>query len=392
MNEAVTMQKKVLAFVLILSIFVTALSGCTSGGPVKGLLPELSASARATPNPTPTPIDKTPENAALLYCRGLLEGELLEDYDSILYGLSRHEASIGGLHSDSEGIAKAVSYIFADNPKLFWFSGGGMSNTFDGLADGSFEPIYTMTEAEALQAQAVIDARVSSFLSGIPANASDYDKALAVYEYVVYNTDYDLSLDSNSIHHIFLDGKGICGCYSKTTQYLLNLMGIRCVTVSGYAVNDLGQDVHAWNLLMLDGDWYWMDTTWGDPVSYGDAGERIAYDYFCLTTEAMSLDHFVDDSFPVPECTATADNYYVHSGLLYEVYDFYTVRDALLAAADAGQEELRIRFSGREAYDAAIGELLNNERIFEIYYDSLGSPQCSYYTDDSKYSIEFILP
>ena len=387
------MRKRALVFALV--ILILCLTGCAMTQTLESLvsgdgISSGSPAPSPTPEPTPTPVDMTPENAELLYCRALLDGPMLEDYDRIFYGLARHEASIGELNSDNEGIAKVVSYIFADNPQLFWFSGGGMSSTFAAMTGGSFEPVYTMSEAEAIQAQAVIDARVSSFLSGIPEGASDYDKALAVYEYIIYNTSYDTSLDTNSIHHIFMDGKGICGCYSKTTQYLLNLMGIECVTVSGYTVSDSGRTDHAWNLVKLDGDWYWLDTTWGDPVGYGE--ERIQYDYFCLTTEAISIDHFVDDSFPVPDCTATADNYYVHSGLLFEGYDYYAVSDALLAAANAGDSELRIRFSTREAYDSAIADLLHNERIFDVYYNVLGSTQCNYYTDDYLYSIEFVLP
>ena len=406
------MAKKLATLLLALSMLL--LNGCGDGGDagerqglfetladkIALLLPgpgrrsgETRDETQATPTPSPEPVDITPENAELLYCRALLDQEMRQDYDRILYGIEKHWEVITDLKSDSDGLTRIVGYIYADNPQLFWFTGGGMSSTYDAFADGSFAPVYSLSEAKARQDQAVIDARVSAFLSGVPEEASDYDKALAVFEFVVLNTVYDLSLENNSIANVLVRGTGICGCYSKTTQYLLNLLGVQCVTVSGTSTDVLGTQNHAWNLVRLDGEWYWLDSTWGDPMSTdGLTQERIDYGYFCVTTEMIRGDHAVDDSFPVPDCTATACNYYVHNGLLLEGYDYYAVRDIFYAAAEAGAREARMRFTGYEAYNEALYDLLTNEKVFQIYYDSWGSTQCSCYRDDRLYTLSFILP
>lgn len=54
--------------------------------------------------------------------------------------------------------------------------------------------------------------------------------------------------------------KVVCEGYSKAFQYLCDLSGIECYTVSGYA--DGGR--HMWNIVVLDGKSYHVDVTWCD--------------------------------------------------------------------------------------------------------------------------------
>ena len=60
-----------------------------------------------------------------------------------------------------------------------------------------------------------------------------------------------------------------------------------------------------------------MDTTWGD-ASYRQADNieqdsdwipQVNYDYLCVTTSQLLRTHTPDMGVPLPECTATRDNY-----------------------------------------------------------------------------------
>lgn len=62
--------------------------------------------------------------------------------------------------------------------------------------------------------------------------------------------------------------KAVCDGYAKAFQYLLQRAGIRAAYVSGEATSEAGalaeQGSHAWNLVMLDDEWYEVDCCWDD--------------------------------------------------------------------------------------------------------------------------------
>lgn len=97
--------------------------------------------------------------------------------------------------------------------------------------------------------------------------------------------------------------RACAGCYAKTTQYLLGLLGVDTAYITGQAQGES----HAWNLAWLDGTPCWIDTTWGDPVfTGGDDSQGPAYEYFGLTTDDLLRTHTIDDKVPVPDCTSNS--------------------------------------------------------------------------------------
>ncbi|MEI0738920.1 hypothetical protein VQ056_23700 [Paenibacillus sp. JTLBN-2024] len=47
--------------------------------------------------------------------------------------------------------------------------------------------------------------------------------------------------------------------------------------------------MHAWNLVLLDGKWYHLDTTWDDPAP--DRKGEIGFGYYLRTDAQMKKDH-----------------------------------------------------------------------------------------------------
>ncbi len=77
---------------------------------------------------------------------------------------------------------------------------------------------------------------------------------------------------------------------------------------------------HAWNLAKLDGEYYYIDTTWGNATYSGDGmglDSFINYNYFAVTTGELQKTHQPNDDIIVPVCQAVKDNYYVHENLLF---------------------------------------------------------------------------
>ena len=111
---------------------------------------------------------------------------------------------------------------------------------------------------------------------GLSSNASDYDKALALHDWVIDNMFYSPSPFNGfgnlpqpvdeADKYTFIDaeaalcrGYGVCEGYRSGFELLLNDVGIRTARMTG--------DGHAWTAAKLDGAWYQIDTTHDDVSS-----------------------------------------------------------------------------------------------------------------------------
>ena len=79
---------------------------------------------------------------------------------------------------------------------------------------------------------------------------------------------------------VLLTGTGVCNSYAEAYSYLLNKVNIPNRYLSGHAggfssneSEDKYQDNHAWDLVLIDGQWYHTDTTWDDPG--GESSETV---------------------------------------------------------------------------------------------------------------------
>lgn len=327
----------------VFCLFLLLLTGCA--------VPSLFSA-------TPPPANYVGKSDGFRYYKTQLSPEVQYLYDKLLDGLYAQEEEIVGLYPDTGNLEAAIAAIERDYPELFWFSGTGSIETtlfMQNPTAAVYRPTYLMGREERETAQQQVDRFCTDFLKTVPEGASDYDKIMAVYRYIIDQTDY-VDLDSNSILNVIIDGKGLCGCYAKTTQYLLSRLGIDCTTISGEA----GGILHAWNLVWPDGVPCWLDTTWGDPqMTDGSKNDGISYDYFCITTADLLKTHKISDTVPVPTCTDESYSYYRRNGLYFDSYHPQAFISPLAAALAEGSDELSLRFSP-ESYSAALRSLLTN--------------------------------
>ena len=215
-----------------------------------------------------------------------------------------------------------------------------------------------MGAQERADTQATIDAWVTDHLGWLPADAGDYEKVRAVYDEIVAFADY-ADVEDNSIVNVLVEGRGLCGCYAKTTQYLLERLGVDCAYISGTGHGES----HAWDLVWIDGAPVWVDTTWGDPVPTGARSiPGPVYDYFCITTADLLREHTIDDTVPVPVCTTERYDYYHANGLWFDRWDPDGIADALARCAAAGQASAALRFADA-VYPTAVDRLFDRGEI-----------------------------
>lgn len=175
-------------------------------------------------------------------------------------------------------------------------------------------------------------------------NMTPYQKEVALHNYIVNTTSYDYdNLAKNTLpdsaytaYGVLVNKKAVCEGYSEATKLLLNLAGIECEIVTGSSNTSTA---HAWNAVKLDDQWYMLDTTFDDPVSFqnGQRTETLIYDYFNVTNTVLAKDHTWDHS-KFPSATATKYNYYVVSGNIVNSYNEF--KNYIISKIQDGQSQI----------------------------------------------------
>lgn len=220
--------------------------------------------------------------------------------------------------------------ILAENVELGFVS--GCNATFTRAlgrewADVELKLEYRFPKDKIISMRAETDNKANDIIEYIiRPGMSDYEKVLAVHDYVVKSSRYDrLNADSNTVpameheaYGVLVNGIGVCDSYAKAVKLLLERAGVQCILVEGSKIGDAGQrpaDVdHAWNIVKLDGEYYHLDATWDDVSEERDSIELV-YNHFNLNDEEMQKTHVWNIS-KYPPCTGTKYNYFVYNKLI----------------------------------------------------------------------------
>lgn len=268
--------------------------------------------------------------------------------------------------------------VFFDSPELFYLSETPK-------IEGNkliFDYVFTLEEAESLAAQ-LDNAYIEFCRTEIKDGITDYEKLQKLYEYIINNTkyadqaeeDFDKNVYNEAVYRAIsavgplLDRESICIGYARATQYLAIRLGIRTFTVKG-ASTDGG--IHYYSLVLLGDDYYYVDTTWGDPVDANREKDHLSYNYFCITTKELLRSHQINTSVSLPVCTATEYNYFIYNGL--------TAKDANEAAQKVyeeymrGEREIRIKVDYDKLNDifadfkSAINSVFASHGLYGVSY------------------------
>ena len=128
---------------------------------------------------------------------------------------------------------------------------------------------------------------------------SDLERIKAVHDWLVVNTAYDydnyvlrnIPECSYGMEGAVLYGKAVCQGYAEAFSYYMDVLGMENEMVTGTANNGNGLWIgHAWNKVKLDGNWYFIDVTWDDPLP--DRGANVYwYKYFMVEDPTFGGDH-----------------------------------------------------------------------------------------------------
>ena len=296
---------------------------------------------------------------------------------------------------DENCIDTVFQCVLMDHPEFFYVEGYNYTKYTrgDNTVSLSFSGKYELTPKEAAARKEEIEQAAGVVLAGIDAQASEYDKVKYVYETIIKNTDYKLNApDNQNIYSVFVGRQSVCQGYAKAAQYLLNRLGVECTLVQGIVETGEG---HAWNLVKVDGSYYYVDVTWGDASYLNADGQdysagytpEINYDYLCITTEQLLRTHTPEEIVQLPECTGTAANYYVREDALFYSYDREKMSRLFQTAQESGRADVTVKCADSSCFAQMQEALIENQEIFDYLPDSGGT--ITYACNDKQLSLTF---
>ena len=161
------------------------------------------------------------------------------------------------------------------------------SNAYSALVTVDMKYRETVTQTKYVN-EKVVQTVAQIITPGMNA----HQKVKAIHDWVVQHLKYDETYTRYTAYEALYDGTAVCQGYALLSYALLKQAGVENKIVEGTA----GGELHAWNLVNIDGNWYHMDTTWDDPLP--DQGDGVDTNYYLRTDAQMKQDHNWTKTYP----------------------------------------------------------------------------------------------
>ena len=311
----------------------------------------------------PEEVETLSEELSGMFFYSQLDEEDQAIYHEIRNGLLVSNEQIQLDTDNANNVHEIFRLVMYDNPELFWVTGTAsatVSRWSDGRAYTVFEPKYGHTGETKVAMQAEIDEAVEAFLASVEPGLSEYDLVRVVYEYIISTTEYDLeSTDNQNIYSVFANRESVCAGFSKAAQLLLSRLGIFATYVVGnaYVPGVSSEPIpHAWNLVRVYGEYYFLDVTWGSPVFQEGSGLAhridVLYDYLLLNEEMLFRTHTLGEGIELPPVTSLQHNFFVMNDMFYETHDPALVLEAMNASILNQEDWVAFKFDTPELFQS----------------------------------------
>ncbi len=336
-------------------------------------------------------LESNPHN----YCYHHLNDGQKQTYAEVFQALKEFTTEYPVSTLDPDELEYVFSCVMLDHPEIFYVTGYTLTKYTRGntLVEIAFSGKYTMNRSSAENCMNQVEEVVEDCLANVPSG-DDYDRVKYVYEWLIKRCDYELGAPNNqNILSVFLSRKTVCQGYAKAAQYLLNKLDMFCILCEGEA---LGREAHVWDIVQVNGEYYYLDVTWGD-ASYtvnADDGNSLTppdinYEYMCVPFSEIAGTHTIKETVTLPVCNSMKDNYYVHEGLYFDSVVERQIGEAFDKAYAEGQSTVTLKCADSDVYQAMDRYMIEKEHIFD--YLAGGNTKVNYLKMDDRRCFLFYL-
>ena len=307
-----------------------------------------------------------------------LNPEQKEIYIRILSGCEKFESFVNLKKNSLDDVYIARNAVACDHPEFFWTSTFMVKTIREKATQISFT-----IPSNAEEQMELIKNKADEIVTSLPIETTE--KLKFIYDWIVNNTEYGNSANSQEINSVFIDRISVCSGYSKAFQYLCQKAGIPCTYVAGFTKED---EPHAWNLVRINNNYYWIDVTWGDPVFVGMSGNYTNYNYFLASDSDFLNNHIIDYKIRMqdgtnidmnieyPQCNDNSLNYYSINGCYFATYNKNEIEKYIVEKIKAkNYQNIEFKFASNDDYTRFFKDFFtgNNEYVFRVIRNALGT-------------------
>ena len=358
-------MKKIIAFIVGITIGLVIYLALGNVDNVVNAIIENNEIVQDRPTDSQIEQFETKKETKCFYYYDNLSQDEKTAYLTLYYGFVEYDDSIR-MEVQEEDLKDVFTAVLYDNPDMFW-----VDYEYDYMVYSdsvAFSPKYRLTEDEVKTMQDSVNDKIDEIMTEVNKLDSDYEKELYIHDYIIENTEYDISTlekMGDTVYSVLVSGKSICEGYARTVQILLDKLGIENYLVTGDTESDGEILPHMWNIVNIDGDNYHLDVTWDD---LNDEFDTV-YFYFNVTDEYISRDHYKINP-QNNNCNSTKSNYFVKENTL--VYTYKGYNNLVQQSVDALLKDntVELCFAENADYKKALKDLENDNGFFK-YVDTV---------------------
>lgn len=229
----------------------------------------------------------------------LLDSQDQEAYQALYETIALGKSSVQITSSNYNMI---LDYLRNDCPELFYIDS---DITITSSGGTSYTVHLTYNQAGTWETSlAEIQSKAALILSNIDETWDTETKISYIHDWLCKNVSYDSTAASDpaaiqfsnqqNVYGALVEGSAVCGGYAHAFEYLCQCLDIPCKYVSGVGYTSTGAEPHAWNSVLISGEWLDVDVTWDDQDQTG----QILHEWYLLPDEDFSATHVAGNYEP----------------------------------------------------------------------------------------------
>lgn len=273
------------------------------------------------------------------------------DYQNIYNCLAAYGSHVAIQATNVSELQVVVDAVVFDNPEIFYMANCTLNQQGKSYY---FEPQYLFDRDEVEDYRDQLQAKAQSVTEDI-AGEDEYDQIVYLYEYVINHNEYVTNADYNqTVVSSMIYGKTVCAGYASMFQYLSDYIGLDVGSMVGISIETSSNpsQYHQWNVVEYEGDYYYLDPTWGDAI------DGLLYDYCMYSSDIMT--NLYEPTGEVYPTGNLANTYYQRND---QYIDDYSLAQVEAIIKNSPGRSCSIQFSD-DSYNLAKRRLISQQEIF----------------------------